>query len=84
MASSWPPRVWRAPVARTSPSSNAGTRCPTTLSLHKGDVLSVREIGGPFETRAQIVNTYLGNDRVRRLNLKFLDARSPSHLLRSH
>lgn len=64
--------------------SAGGTRCPTTLALHKGDVLSVREIGGPFEARALIVNTYLGNDSVRRLNLKFLDARSPSHLLRSH
>lgn len=64
--------------------SMGGTRCPTKLALHKGDVLSVREVGGPFETRALVVNTFLGGDRVRRLNLRFLDDRSPSHLLRSH
>jgi hypothetical protein len=30
------------------------------------------------------VNSYLGADKVQRLNLKFLDERSPAHLLRRH
>jgi hypothetical protein len=64
--------------------SAGGTRCPTSLPLHRGDVLCVREVGGPFEARAQIVNSYLGADKVQRLNLKFLDERSPAHLLRKH
>ena len=34
------------------------------------------------ETRARVVNTYVGSDRVRRVNLKFLD-RGPSHLVRT-
>jgi hypothetical protein len=64
--------------------SAGGARCPTSLPLHKGDVLSVQEIGGPFESRAVIVNTYLGDDKVQRVNLKFLEERSLAHLLRSH
>jgi hypothetical protein len=64
--------------------SLGGTRCPTSLPFHKGDVISLKEVGGLFESRALVVNTYLGQDRVRRLNLKFLDDHSPSHLLRSN
>ena len=64
--------------------SMGGTRCPTSLPFQKGDVISVREVGGSFETRALIVNTFQGGDSVRRLNLKFLDDRGPGHLLRSH
>jgi len=64
--------------------SLGGTRCLTSLPFHKGDVLTLRELDGDFEARAQVVNTYIGGDRVRRLNLKFLDGRRPDHLLRSH
>jgi len=64
--------------------SLGGTRCRTSIPFHKGDVLMLREVGGDFEARAQVVNTYVGSDRVRRVNLKFLDGRGPAHLVRSH
>jgi hypothetical protein len=44
----------------------------------------VRELGGPFESRAQVVNAYIGADRVRRICLKFLDGHAPAHLVRAH
>jgi hypothetical protein len=64
--------------------SLGGTRCLTSIPFRRGDVLTLRELGGSFETRAQVVNTYMGSDRIRRINLKFLDGRSPTHLVRSH
>lgn len=62
--------------------SLGGTRCMTNTPFQKGDVLTIREIGGPFEARARVVNSYVGSDRIRRLNLKFLDG-SPAHLVRT-
>jgi hypothetical protein len=62
--------------------SLGGTRCLTNVAFRKGDVLTMREIGGRFEARARVVNTYLGSDRIRRVNLKFLDG-SPTHLVRT-
>jgi len=70
-------------VTVTENLSAGGARCPTSLALRRGDVLSVQEIGGPFESRAVIVNTYVADDKVQRLNLKFLDEPGPAHLLRS-
>lgn len=63
--------------------SLGGTRCLTNIAFHKGDVLTMREIDGRFEARARVVNTYVGSDRIRRVNLKFLDG-SPTHLVRPH
>jgi hypothetical protein len=63
--------------------SLGGTRCLTNIAFRKGDVLTLRETGGRFETRARVVNTFVGSDRVRRVNLKFLDG-SPTHLVRTH
>lgn len=62
--------------------SLGGTRCLTSVAFRKGDVLTMREIGGRFEARARVVNTYLGSDRIRRVNLKFLDG-GPAHLVRT-
>ena len=61
--------------------SAGGARLLTSLDLAPGDVVRLREIGGPFEARARVLNTYLGPDRVRRLNLEFLDGRSSAHLV---
>jgi hypothetical protein len=41
----------------------------------------VREAGGTFITRASVQNVYVGDDAVWRLNLMFLDAPAPDHLI---
>lgn len=62
--------------------SRGGVRLKTTVRLGKGDVVFIREMGGPFEARAEVRNSYVAADRVRRLNLAFLDGRVPEHLVR--
>jgi hypothetical protein len=64
--------------------SFGGARVKSSLSVWKGDVLMVRELAGRFESRAQVVNAYIGADRVRRICLKFLDGHAPAHLVRAH
>jgi len=57
------------------------------LSKHPfavGDVIVVREVGGPFKARAQVVGSSLGANQVRRLNLKFLDSSGSVHLVKTH
>jgi hypothetical protein len=61
--------------------SLGGARVMTTHSFAVGDVVLLREVGGSFEARAQIVGSYVGPNLVRRLNLKFLDGRGPMHLM---
>ncbi len=58
-----------------------GARVRTTHGFAVGSVIHLKEVGGSFETRAMIVGSYIGPQRVRRLNLKFLDGRHPLHLL---
>jgi serine/threonine protein kinase len=65
-----------------------GARVMTTMaSLGTGDVVFIEEVGGPksnggpYSTRAEIRNSYLGKDNIRRLNLKFLDRPAPKHLV---
>jgi PilZ domain-containing protein len=58
-----------------------GARVMTTLSVTKGEVLIVEEMGGPFRTRAEICNVYVGEDRIPRLNLHFLDTQAPDRLV---
>ena len=58
-----------------------GARVLTSLPVVKGEIVVVEEVGGPFRTRAEIRNIYIGKDRVPRLNLKFLDDEAPDRLI---
>jgi hypothetical protein len=58
-----------------------GARMMTTQVFAHGEVLEVREAGGSFATRASVRNAYVGEDSVWRLNLMFLDAPAPDHLI---
>jgi hypothetical protein len=64
-----------------------GARVMTTMaSLGPGDVVFIEEVGGPkadgpYSTRAEIRHSYVGPDKIRRLNLKFLDRPAPKHLV---
>jgi hypothetical protein len=53
----------------------------TSLPLAKGDIVMVEEMGGPFKTRAEICNVYIGEDRIPRLNVHFLDSEAPERLV---
>ncbi len=57
-----------------------GARVMTSMSVAKGEILLVEEMGGDFKTRAEIRNVYIGEDRVPRLNLAFLDIEAPDRL----
>jgi hypothetical protein len=56
----------------------------TSLPLRVGHVVHVQERGGSFEARAEVRDTYVGIDRIRRISLSFLDGRGPAHLVISH
>lgn len=58
-----------------------GARIKTTQAFANGEILEVREAGGTFITRASVQNAYVGDDAVWRINLMFLDAPAPDHLI---
>jgi hypothetical protein len=58
-----------------------GARIKTTQVFANGEIIEVREAGGTFITRACVQNAYVGEDSVWRLNLMFLDAPTPAHLI---
>jgi hypothetical protein len=58
-----------------------GARIKTTQVFANGEIIEVREAGGTFITRASVQNAYVGEDSVWRLNLMFLDAPTPAHLI---
>ena len=58
-----------------------GARVLTSLGVAKGEVVEVQEVDGPFRTRAEVRNAYVGEDHIPRLNLCFLDAEAPAHLV---
>lgn len=58
-----------------------GARVMTSLRFAKGDVLILQEVDGDFACRAEVRHAWVGSDRIRRLNLEFLDGRQPLHLL---
>lgn len=62
--------------------SKGGARLLTASDLSKGDVIVLHEVGGGFETRAEVRDMNVGKDGIRRLNVRFLDGRSPDHLVR--
>jgi len=61
--------------------SKGGARVLTSLPVAKGDIIIVEELSGPFRTRAEIRNVYIGKDKIPRLNLKFLDDEAPDRLI---
>jgi serine/threonine protein kinase len=59
-----------------------GARVMTAMTaLAAGDVLLFEEVGGSFNTRAEIRNVYMGRDNIRRLNLRFIDHQAPDRLV---
>ena len=58
-----------------------GARLLTSLPLAKGEIVLLEELGGSFRTRAEIRNVYIGQDRIPRLNLHFLDGEAPDRLV---
>lgn len=58
-----------------------GARVRTGMAVSKGEILMVEEVSGPFRTRAQIRNLYIGKDGIPRLNLSFLDGVLPERIL---
>lgn len=58
-----------------------GARVLTSLPVLKGEIIVVEEVGGPFRSRAEIRNIYIGKDKIPRLNLKFLDGEAPDRLI---
>jgi hypothetical protein len=61
--------------------SKGGARVLTSRDLAKGDVIVLHEVGGVFESRAEVKDLHVGKDGIRRLNVRFLDG-SPGHLVR--
>jgi hypothetical protein len=60
-----------------------GARVLTSMTVAKGEIVEVAEVGGSFKTRAEVRNSYVGSDHIPRLNLHFLDAEPPGHLVPS-
>jgi hypothetical protein len=61
--------------------SSGGARVRTGMAVSKGEILMVEEVSGPFRTRAEIRNLYIGKDGIPRLNLSFLDGIFPDRIL---
>jgi hypothetical protein len=61
--------------------SKGGSRVPTSLPVEKGQVVTVEELSGEFNCRAEVRNVFKGEDGVTRLNLKFIDGGVPDRLL---
>ena len=55
--------------------------CTTIASLSPGDIVHLEEVGGPFKTRAEVRGSYVGKDKIRRLNVRFLDSPAPDYLV---
>jgi hypothetical protein len=58
-----------------------GARVMSALPVATGEVIRFTEIGGDFETRAQVRGKYVGPDNIPRLNLHFLDHAAPDRLV---
>jgi hypothetical protein len=61
--------------------SHGGARLKLGLDLEPGQVIELRDVESDFEVRAEVRNTYVADDGVRRVNLQFLDGKSPTYLL---
>ena len=59
-----------------------GARVRTAMTgLSVGDTVSLREVGGDFQTRSAVRSVRTGDDGVRRLGLQFLDQPAPRRLV---
>jgi len=64
--------------------SRNGARVMTSMvAVSTGDVVQLQEIGGSFQTRAEVRNAYVGRDNIRRLNLRFVDGPAPDRLVKT-
>jgi serine/threonine protein kinase len=64
--------------------SRSGARVLTSMTtVGAGDVVQLVEIGGDFQTRAEVRNVYVGRDNIRRLNLRFVDGPAPDRLVKT-
>ena len=64
--------------------SRNGARVMTSMnSVAIGDVVQLEEVGGNFKTRAEVRNAYVGRDKIRRLNLRFVDDQAPDRLVKT-
>jgi PilZ domain len=61
--------------------SGGGAQLLAPIQVARGDTLVLNEAGGAFESRAEVRNAFVDGDGLRRLNVMFLDGRSPGHLL---
>ena len=60
--------------------SGGGAQLLAPLQVVRGDTLVLLEAGGSFESRAEVRNAFADEGGLRRLNVMFLDGRSPRHL----
>jgi hypothetical protein len=60
--------------------SRGGAQLLAPIQVARGDTLVLLEAGGTFESRAEVRNTFADEGGLRRLNVMFLDGRSPRHL----
>jgi hypothetical protein len=64
--------------------SRSGARVMTSMTtISIGDVVRLEEVGGNFQTRAEVRNAYVGRDKIRRLNLRFVDDQAPDRLVKT-
>jgi serine/threonine protein kinase len=64
--------------------SRSGARVMTSMTtVGTGDIVQLQEIGGGFQTRAEVRNAYVGRDNIRRLNLRFVDGPAPDRLVKT-
>ena len=54
--------------------SKGGARLMTSQEVRSGDIVHVKAVREDFESRAVVKNAYMSNDRVRRINIQFMDA----------
>lgn len=60
--------------------SGGGAQLLAPMYAARGDTLLLHEAGGSFASRAEVRNAFVDDDGLRRLNVMFLDGRSPAHL----
>jgi len=60
--------------------SGGGAQLLAPMQVVRGDTLVLLEAGGSFESRAEVRNAFAEEGGLRRLNVMFLDGRSPRHL----
>jgi hypothetical protein len=69
-------------ITATENLAEGGMTIPTGLPLHKGDAVVIEEEGGPFRSRAEVLETLHREVGVARASLRFTDPRAASHVRR--